>query len=133
MAVLLGFTALATALAPRPTVTPQRSGVAPSPTAAPSASSPALVASRIVTRTVNADATARPSRVSAHSGDTIRLSVRGDVLDAVELQGFDQIKPIEPGSPARFELLADAVGDFPIVLQQADRRVGVIHVGARER
>ena len=133
MAVLLGFTALATALAPRPTVTPQRRGASPSPSAAPSASSPALVASRIVTRTVNADATARPARVRAHAGDTIRLSVRGDLLDAVELQGFDQIKPIEPGSPARFELLADAVGDFPIVLQQADRRVGVIHVGARER
>ena len=80
---------------------------------------------------MNADATARPSRVRAHAGDTIRLAVRGDVLDAVELQGFDEIKPIEPGSPARFELLADAAGEFPIVLQQADRRVGVIHVGAR--
>jgi hypothetical protein len=133
MAVLLGLTALATALAPRPTVVPQRGSVTASPSAAPSASSPGLVASRIVTQTVDADAGARPSRVRAHAGDTIRLSVRGDVLDAVELQGLGEIKPLEPGSPAHFELLADATGDFPIVLQQADRRVGLIHILPRER
>ena len=129
MAVLLGFTALATALAPRPTVTPQRGTATPSAQPRPPATSPTPGASRVVTRTVNADAGARASRVRARVGDTVRLTVQGDVLDAVELVGLDEIEPIEPGSPARFEFLADARGSYPIVLQEADRRVGRIDVG----
>ncbi len=128
MAVLLGFTALAAALAPRPTVTPERGSASASPSPEPSTSSPA---SRAITRTVDANAGARPVR--ARVGDTIRLAVRGDVFDAVELQGLDEIEPVEPGSPARFEFLADAPGEFPIVLQEADRRVGVLDVAKRER
>lgn len=131
MAVLLGFTALAAALAPRPTVTPPRGSASASPSPEPSTSSPAAPASRVITRTVDANAGARPAHVRARVGDTVRLSVRGDVLDAVELQGLDEIEPIEPGSPARFELLADAPGEFPIVLQAADRRVGLLDVAQR--
>src|SRR5215210_1454768 len=102
MAVLLGLTALAAALAPRPTVAPQRGGATATPTPAPSATADGTAASRVVTRTVKADAGARPTRVRARAGDTIRLSVSGDVLDAVELKGLDEIEPVEPGSPARF-------------------------------
>jgi hypothetical protein len=130
MAVLLGFTALAAALAPRPTVTPPRASASPSPSPAPSTSSPA---SHVVTRTVDANAGVRPAHVRARAGDTIRLAVRGDVLDAVELQGLDEIEPVEPGSPARFEFLADETGEFPILLQRADRRVGLLEIAKRER
>jgi hypothetical protein len=129
MAVLLGFTALAAALAPRPTVTPPRPSAGASPTPQPSASSPA---SRVVTQTVNANPGAPPARVRARAGDTLRLSVDGDVLDAVELQGLGKIVPVEPGSPARFELLVDRPGKYAIVLQDDDRRVGLIEVRARE-
>jgi hypothetical protein len=132
MAVLLGFTALAAALAPRPTVVPPREGASASPSPGPSsASSPA--ASRVVTQTVNANAGAEPSRVRARAGDTIRLAVRGDVLDAVELQGLDEIEPVEPGSPARFEFLAEAPGEHAILLMEADRRVGLLSIRAGER
>ena len=132
MAVLLGFTALAAALAPRPTVAPPRGSASASPSPEPSTSSPAG-ASRVIDRTVDANAGARPARVRARAGDTIRLAVRGDVLDAVELKGLDEIEPVEPGSPARFEFLADAPGEFAIVLQAADRRVGLLDVSKPER
>ena len=131
MAVLLGFTALAVALAPRPTVVPPRqASTSPSPDPS-STSSPA--ASRVITQTVNANAGAEPARVRARAGDTIRLAVRGDLLDAVELRGLDEIEPVEPGSPARFEFLADSPGEFAIVLQAADRRVGLLDVAKRAR
>ena len=131
MAVLLGLTALATALAPRPTVTPQRGDASRSPTAEPSASAPPQTASRVITQTVDANAGVRPAHLRARTGDTIRLAVRGDVLDAVEVQGLDEIEPVEPGSPARFEFLAEAAGEHAIVLQEADRRVGLLDI--RER
>jgi len=134
MAVLLGLTALAAALAPRPTVTPQRGPLTASPTPQPSASSPAPDASRVVTRTVDASVDAgRRNVVRARAGDTIRLAVSGDILDAVELEGLDEIEPVEPGSPARFEFLADAPGRYPITLLDADRRVGMLDIRARGR
>jgi hypothetical protein len=130
MAVLLGLTALVTALAPRPTVAPDRARTPASPSPEPSAATPRPGASRVVTRTVDADTAARPARVRARAGDTIRLSVRGDVLDAVELQGLDKIEPVEPGSPARFEFLAESAGEHAIVLLDANRRVGLLVIGA---
>jgi plastocyanin len=128
MAVLLGLTALAAALAPRPTVVPERGSVTPSPTATPSPPAEGAAGSHVVTRTVDADMGAKPARVRARAGDTIRLSVRGDVLDAVELKGLDEIEPVEPGSPARFEFRAEAPGEHPIVLLEADRRVGLLAI-----
>jgi hypothetical protein len=130
MAVLLGLTALVTALAPRPAVVTDRGRTSASPSPEPSAATVGPGASRVVTQTVDADAGARPARVRARAGDTIRLSVRGDVLDAVELQGLDEIEPVEPGSPARFEFLAESPGEHPIVLVDADRRIGLLVIGA---
>jgi hypothetical protein len=129
MAVLLGFTALATALAPRPSRAPERGGASVSPTPEPSAASPGPT-SRVVAQTVNADAGARPTRVRARAGDTIRLAVRGDTLDTVELKGLDEIDPLTPEAPARFEFLAESPGEHPIVLLDADRRVGLLVIGA---
>ena len=61
-------------------------------------------------------------------GDTVRLSVRADVLDAVRINGLDEIEPVEPGVPARFEFLADKAGAHPLVLLDADRRFGVLDI-----
>jgi hypothetical protein len=133
MAVLLGFTALVTALAPRPTSVDPRAPAAASPTGEPSASRPAAGASRVVTQTVDASAGVRPTRVRARAGDTVRLAVRGDVLDAVELKGLDEIELVEPGSPARFEFLAEGPGEHAIVLLDADRRVGLLDIRAQAR
>jgi hypothetical protein len=127
MAVLLGLTAVATSLAPRPGM----SGRGSATPAAPSAESrPADGAepSRVVERTLVANPGVRPAVVLAHPGDTIRLMVKGDILDSVELEGFDEIEPVEPGSPARFELLAEERGGHAIRLIDADRRIGRIDI-----
>jgi plastocyanin len=133
MAVLLGLTALVTALAPRPTASPAGGAATATPSPEHAASDEADGASRVVSRTVDAAPGARPARVRARAGDTVRLAVRGDMLDAVELEGLDEIEPVEPDSPARFEFLAEAAGEHAIVLVDADRRVGLLDIRARER
>jgi hypothetical protein len=129
MAVLLGLTALAAALAPRPTVTPQRGGLEASPSAAPDTPSPGSQPSQVVARTISADEGAgrgAANVVRAREGDTVRLTVRGAVLDAGPLDGRDE--PLEPGSPAHFEFIADERGKHPIVLLDADRRIGELDI-----
>jgi hypothetical protein len=133
MAVLLGFTALAAALAPRPTVSPPRGDASATPSRERPATTGAAGTSRVVTETVNANTGVSAARVRARAGDTIRLSVRGDLLDAVELKGLDEIEPVEPGSPARFEFLAEGPGRHAIVLLEADRRIGLLDIRARAR
>jgi hypothetical protein len=131
MAVLLGLTALAAALAPRPRVTgpnataPRASSPTPAPTPDPAAGS------RRVVETLKADDGVRPATVRARLGDVVELTVEGDLLDSVELEGLNEIEPLEPGSPARFEVLAEAEGRFGVRLIDADRRIGRIDVRAR--
>ena len=136
MAVLLGLTALTTSLAPRPGGRPTTPSPSPSPTptptarASPSASAPAPSPAEpdVVQRTVDAGRGARFARVRVRRGDTVRLSVRADVLDAVRIDGLDEIEPVEPGVPARFEFLADEAGAHSLVLLDANRRFGVLDV-----
>ena len=64
------------------------------------------------------------------AGDIVRLAVRGDAPDAVELEGLGKLEPVEPGSPARFEFLAERPGEHPIMLLDADRQVGLIDIRA---
>jgi hypothetical protein len=127
-AVLLGLTALATSLAPRPTV--PRSGVlspTPSPTATPTPERSAP-ASRRIEQTITADAGHRRARIEARVGDILALTVRGDVLDGVEIAELGELEPIEPGSPARFEVLLDRRGELRVSLVDAERLIGLVEV-----
>ena len=127
-AVLLGVTALVTALAPRPTVKPRpESASVATPTPTPSSTAAGRTTRRLV-RTVSADAGKPRARVRARAGDVLALTVKGDVLDGVEITGLGKLEPIEPGSPARFEMLLDGPGEFPITLLDAGRSVGLIDV-----
>jgi hypothetical protein len=134
-AVLLGLTALVTSLAPRPTVRPGNVGAGastPTPTPIPSAT-PRRQASRRIERTISADAGRPRARVRAQAGDVLALTVRGDVLDGVEIADLGKLEPIEPGSPARFEMLLDAPGEFRVTLLDAHRAVGLIEVAPTSR
>ena len=128
MAVLLGLTALATALAPRSPVDRQRTATPqPAPTVAPSpAVEPAKP--RVVERTLEADPE-RPVVVRARVGDTVRLVIRGDILDSVEVEGLAEIEQVEPDSPALFELLAEEPASHEIRLIDADKRIGRLEIG----
>jgi hypothetical protein len=127
-AVLLGLTALVTSLAPRPTIT--RPGVvspSPSATATPSPE-PARTDSRRIEQTISADAGHARARIRARVGDVLALTVKGDVLDGVEIEDAGKVEPIEPGSPARFEFLLDRRGELRIDLVDAERLIGLVQV-----
>jgi hypothetical protein len=127
-AVLLGLTALVTSLAPRPTVTrPGLAQVTPTPTPSPAPARPATTSRRIV-KTMSADARHPRTTIHARVGDVLALTVRGDLLDGVEIADAGKLEPIEPGSPARFELLLDRRGELRVDLVDAKRLIGVVDV-----
>jgi hypothetical protein len=62
-------------------------------------------------------------------GDLLQLEVSGDTLDSVLIERLDRMDGIEPLTPARFEILAEApAGVYPIKLVDADRRIGSIEI-----
>jgi hypothetical protein len=113
-AVLMLLTALATGLAPEPESEPLPAAPAPSRTP------------DTVEESLSADLA--DQSVQARVGDLVRLEVSGDVLDAVEIEQLDRIDAIEPTTPARFEVIPEQEGVFPIRLIEADRRIGRLDV-----
>ena len=65
--------------------------------------------------------------VDAEIGDRVELIVDGAAIDSVAL-GDLSMKSVEPGVPARFELLADTAGAYPVVLVNENRRIGTLVV-----
>jgi hypothetical protein len=132
MLILLGLTALAASVAPRPQVAPRGGLASPSPSPVPTATpSAAAVAgeSTIVERTLRADEGSRPARVRARVGDTVRLTVGAEqVMDTVRVEGFEKLDPVEPDAPATFELFAEEPGEYPISLLESGRRIGRLEI-----
>jgi hypothetical protein len=117
LAVLLVLTAVAAALAPRETAPREDAAAAPPPTAQP--------ARPAVEETLDAGASGQ--KVIARVGQNVTIIVESDELDTVELAELGT-EPVEPDSPARFDLLADAPGSYPLVLLESGRRIGVLEV-----
>ena len=63
----------------------------------------------------------------ARVGQTVTIVVRSEELDTVSLAELG-VETTEPDSPARFDLLADAPGTYPIELLEADRRIGTLEI-----
>jgi hypothetical protein len=130
-AVLLGLTALVTSLAPRPTARApglaQRGATAPTATPTPALERGAAPSRRIV-RTISTDPGRPRARVRARVGDVLALTVRGEVLDGVAIEELGELEPIEPGSPARFEVLLERQGELRVELVDSERLVGVVDV-----
>jgi hypothetical protein len=127
-AVLLGMTALATSLAPRPEVR-DRAGTrgGPTPTATPTPER-SEAASRRIERTISADPGRPRAHIRVRVGDVLALTVRGDLLDGVEIPALGKLEPVEPGSPARFEMLLETPGELRIGLVDAARPIGFVEV-----
>jgi hypothetical protein len=112
-AVLMLLTVLAAGLAPEPdTELPP----------------PARTTAEVETVEATMDAGATDQSVRARVGDLIQLEVDGDVLDQVEIEQLDRIDAIEPLTPARFEVIAEQAGVFPVRLIEADRRIGRLDI-----
>ena len=80
-----------------------------------------------VTAKLSGVAGAKQQTVQAELGDRVALIVSSDVIDSVAV-GELSMKSVEPGIPARFELLADTPGAYPIVLVNEERRIGTLEV-----
>jgi len=116
LAVLMALTALAASLAPREDPPQQEvSGTA----------APAAPAREPVEETL--DAGGEGQRVVARIGQNVTIVVRSEELDTVSLDEVG-LETTEPDSPARFELLADVPGTYPIELLEADRQIGVLEI-----
>ena len=127
-AVLLGLTALATSLAPRPTV---RDGDRAQPSSTPGttpAPERSETASRRIERTISANPGRKRARVRVRVGDVLMLTVSGDVFDGVEIASLGKLEPIEPGSPARFEMLLETPGELRVGLVDEKRWIGLVEV-----
>jgi hypothetical protein len=119
LAVLMGLTALASGLAPRQ----------PAPRSGAEASPPTTTADSLPTIEERVDAgAAEPAVIEVDEGRTLVLEVSATELDSVSLEGLDRIEAVDPDSPARFELLAEPPGSYPIRLVEAGRDVGTLEI-----
>jgi hypothetical protein len=121
VAVLMGLTALAASIAPREPLVRERGSATPTPTPTAVAEANAL---RTVEKTISADA--GHARVVVNARQLLRLTVEESNVDVVSV--MDNFQPVEAASPAVFELFPDRPGEFPIMLEQSDRRVGTLVV-----
>ena len=117
LAVLMALTALTASLAPRETAPQHEDSATPA--------APATPARGPVEETL--DAGGEGQRVVARVGQDVTIIVRSEELDTVSL-GEVGVETTEPDSPARFELLADVPGTYPIELLEADRQIGVLEI-----
>jgi hypothetical protein len=129
VAVLMGLTALAASVAPPPD--PQRRNSTQndgSPTATPTPPETTAQAP-VIDRRIDATTAGEPVTVDVPRGAMLELEVEVGAPDTVAL-GDGELEAAAPGSPARFELLADTPGEFPLRLLEAERTLGVVRVSA---
>jgi hypothetical protein len=99
------------------TTQPVATTVAPPPPPPPAAQSPAQV--RVVVR--DGQAVGGLRRVTVAKGRRVVLIVISDVADHVHLHGYDVMRDVAPGMPARLSFRATIVGTVEVELE--DRRV----------
>ena len=98
--------------------------VTPTPTRAPLLSDPDAFD---VSAKLSAATGAKAKTVNAEVGDRVQITVEGTSADSVAL-GDLAVEEVEAGVPARFELLADTPGSYPLVLTNENRRIGTLEI-----
>lgn len=105
-----------------PTTVTDREPSVPPPTRPPSPPPPAQV--RIIVRGGTPVGGVR--RVTVGKGRRVILIVTSDVADHVHLHGYDVMRDVGPGKPARFAFTATIVGTVEAELE--DRRVPLARI-----
>ena len=123
----MGLTALAASVAPREPLIREGARRTATPTPTPTLSAAAEAPLRTVEKKLEIGVD--PVPVVVREGQQVQLTVTGTEIDSVSL--LDQIEPLDPESPALFELLADTPGRFPIELVDSGRRIGTLVVRPR--
>jgi hypothetical protein len=67
--------------------------------------------------TVQSGEVSGPRRPQFTAGDRVILIVRSDVADEVHVHGYDLMKDVARGEPARISFTADAPGRFEVELE----------------
>jgi hypothetical protein len=81
-----------------------------------------------VTATLNADEQqVQPQTIEATLGDDVEIVVEGTGPGSVAL-GELQTEPYSDGLPARFRLLAQTQGAYPLVLADENRQIGTLEI-----
>jgi hypothetical protein len=68
-------------------------------------------------------------RARLEQGERAVLVVRADVSDHVHLHGYDIMRDVSPGSPARLRFLATIPGRFEVELE--DRKLQIAQLEVR--
>ncbi len=119
---ILGLMVLVVTITPPRTA--QRGGSATPPAAGALLSDPDAFD---VTATLSADAGAEPQTIEAELGDDVEIIVEGTGPAAVAL-GELQTDVYEQDLPARFTLMAETPGAYPLVLLEEQRRIGTLQI-----
>jgi len=117
-AVLLLLAALLSSLSPR-----EDRAVAPSRTERDAA---AAEPARVVRGRLPADRVVR-----ARERNIVELEVMSDRADEARIDALGISGLTEPGLPARLRFVADRAGRFPVVLRDAEERVGTLEIRPR--
>jgi hypothetical protein len=80
-----------------------------------------------VSEDLSTDGDASDQVVDAELGDRVQITVQGSTPDSVLLGDLDA-EDVEAGYPARFELLADTPGSYPLLLVNEERQIGSLLV-----
>ena len=62
-----------------------------------------------------------PRRIELEQGQQFVLVVEADVSDEVHIHGYDILRDVGPGEPARFEFRAETAGRFDVELEQSQQ------------
>lgn len=118
MVILLTISTVAAALVPPPQERSTSTGTSTATTApAPPADSPGG-AGKLVRKQISVRGTgdAKPV-VEVQAGDQLALVVASDAPGELSIPAFGLVEFAAPGDPARFDLLLEKEGHFPIRLQ----------------
>lgn len=119
MVVLLLASSVGAALVPIP-----ESGEDESSTSTTTADAPTA---RSLERTLRAGA-GRPETIKLEVGDRLALQVVGQEYDLVEIAGLGQLEDVDAASPARFDLVLDEPGNYPVRLTESGTLIARIEV-----
>jgi hypothetical protein len=104
-----------------------RDGAQSTPTPSPLAASLSDPDAFDVSETLSAAPGTKPQTVEAELGDKVSIVVESTTIDNVAL-GDVSMEDVEAGVPARFELLADTPGTYPLVLVNEARQIGTLEI-----
>lgn len=61
-------------------------------------------------------------------GDIVHVRAAAETDDVVEITDLGISSPVSPGVPARFDVVPDHAGTFPVTLRYSGRRIGTLVV-----